>query len=43
MFHLRQKVFPESNIYAMRGAAVGIAHPLMGQRLQGKKSGCLEP
>jgi len=31
VLHLRQKVFPKSNIYAMRGAALGTAHPLAGQ------------
>lgn len=31
VLHLWQKVLPKSNIYAMRGAALGTAHPLMGQ------------
>lgn len=31
VLHLWQKVFPKSNIYAMRSAALGIAHPLMGE------------
>lgn len=41
-----KKLFPKSNIYAMRGTMVGIVHPFMGQRLQGKQtvwSGCLQP
>ena len=37
-FACGKKVFPRSNIYAMRGTAVGIAHPFVGQFLQGKQS-----
>lgn len=42
-FACRRKVFPKSNIYAMRGTTVGIAHPFMGQCLQGKQSAARLP
>lgn len=37
-FACGKKVFPKSNIYAMRCTVVGVAHPFMGQCLQGKQS-----